>query len=159
VKLNNLLLVGFVFVVLLVASNGREDSAADVKPVSKSPITFSGGGGGGGGGGGSSVMTATLKVYSDASTASEISNADWGSLSTGESKTLTVYLVSNVDLSVSVRAVNPVPYDLFLFADFSGDNIVLMADVVSAFSFTLSVHPDMTGISDFNFVVEFVGVS
>jgi hypothetical protein len=152
---NSFVLVGVCVFLLLVFSKGREDSV-DVKPVSKSAITFSGGGGGGG----SSEVAASLKVYSDASVSSELSNLDWGSLSPGENRTFTVYLVSNVDLSsVSVRALNAVPEDLFVFADFTGDNIALKANVAAPFSFTLSIHSDLVGISAFSFDVNFVGVS
>jgi hypothetical protein len=101
-----------------------------------------------------------LKVYSDASAASELSSIDWGVLSPGENKTFTVYLVSNVDLNtVTVRAVDPVPAELFVFADFTGDSIFLKANIAAPFNFTLSVHPDIENITAFSFVIDFVGVS
>lgn len=108
-----------------------------------------------------SVKAIGVGVYSDENCTSEVSFIDWGMLEPGSSENVTVYIRNegNSVASLSMETSNWSPSNasnyITLSWDYEGQNIDI--DDVIKVTFTLSVSPDISGITSFSFDIVVMG--
>jgi hypothetical protein len=96
-----------------------------------------------------------IKVYSDANGTSPIKAVDWGNITSGQTTTQTVYLMSNVECGVVESSwVNLNPQSLNEYACFNSSTPHLVKNQVSELVFMLTIYPNCTGITQFEFTIQ-----
>ena len=98
--------------------------------------------------------TADLRLYSDSACTQILASIDWGAISPGGTVTRKIYIknvgTGNVTLSMLVTNWSPANANGPLRVTWNGEGLVLGADRVSDATLTLSVSPDISGISSFD---------
>lgn len=107
------------------------------------------------------VKAVGVGVYSDSSCTIPISYIDWGFLEPGSSKQYTIYVKNEgnvpIKLSMEVGNWNPPSASNYLTLSWNRQNQVLgPGDSVSA-DLTLSVSPNISGITSFSFDIIIIG--
>lgn len=107
------------------------------------------------------VKAVDVGVYSDSSYTIPISYIDWGFLEPGSSKQSTIYVKNEgnvpIKLSMEVGNWNPPSASNYLTLSWNRQNQVLgPGDSVSA-DLTLSVSPNISGITSFSFDIIIIG--
>jgi hypothetical protein len=94
-------------------------------------------------------------IYWDQACTNRTLSLDWGSIEAGSNKTLTIYIKNeaNSEVSVWLGAANWTPSAsldyISLNWNYSGQ--ILKADEVIPLELTLTVYPNISGITGFNF--------
>ena len=102
-----------------------------------------------------------LQVYSDAGCNTPLTSLSWGTLEPGGSQNLVCYIRNegNVAMTLSMYTENwsPANAENYLTLSWNYDSNPIDVDVVVQVTLTLSVSPDITGITTFGFDVSIVG--
>lgn len=127
----------------------------NLQPLSSTPDPTAKPAGSYGGGGTATIKTSSpeLSIYSDESEMSPVTSIDWGALSPNQTKTVSIYLLSDSDYShVTASRSNLDPASIKDFTDFQYSNsISLAANQLKQFNLTLRIHPDIANITAFSF--------
>jgi len=108
------------------------------------------------------IETVGIRVYSDSSCSKAVNFVRWGTLEPGSKKNFTVYVRNEVDYAVSLFMFPDdwYPFDasnyISLDWDYAGQT-VNPQEVIQT-TLTLSISPDIEGITNFNFDIV-MGVS
>ncbi len=96
-------------------------------------------------------------VYSDQTCTSKVSNFDWGTLSPGTSKSITVYVRNEGGVSITLQKqmlnVNPVNLGSYLTVDWDYNGQMLAAGQILRVTLVLRVSSQIVGINNFGFDV------
>ena len=102
-----------------------------------------------------------LGVYSDAGCTTPLASLSWGTLQPGGSQNVVCYIKNEgntpTTLSMSTSDWSPTSAETYLNLNWNYDSNPLDVDVVIQITFTLTVSPDITGVTDFSFNVNIVG--
>lgn len=102
-----------------------------------------------------------LGVYLDASCTTPMTSLSWGTLQPGGSQNVVCYIKNEgntpTTLSMSTSDWSPTSAETYLNLNWNYDSNPLDVDVVIQITFTLTVSPDITGVTDFSFNVNIVG--
>jgi len=107
------------------------------------------------------VPTAELGVYWDAGFSQEVSAIEWGVLSPGQSKQVTVYVRNegNVDLVLSMATSNwsPSIASSYITLNWNRQGYTLNSGSHVQAVFTLTVSSDVAGVESFSFDITISG--
>lgn len=107
------------------------------------------------------VKAIGVQVFFDEACTNETNRINWGYLSPGETKTVTVYIRNNgtvpMILSHMVQSWNPVDAENYITFSWDGDNKIVNAGQVVEFNLSLSVAENITGIESFSFELVIIG--
>lgn len=96
-------------------------------------------------------------IYAGPDTTIVVSEVNWGNLTPGEVKNITVYMRNEgtipVTLSMVTESWDPPSAEIFISLAWDYDGRELAVDAIIPVVFTLTVSPDVTGIYDFTFNV------
>lgn len=107
------------------------------------------------------VKAVGVGVFWDANCTNTTASINWGTLEPGENKTVTLYIknTSNVPVNVTMVTENWQPSNtsdyIFLTWDCEGKHLAV--DEVTPAILTLSVSPDIHGITSFSFDIRIIG--
>jgi hypothetical protein len=105
--------------------------------------------------------TAGLGVYSNSQCTTALSALSWGTLTNGENKTTTVYIKNegNSPATLSLETSNwyPTSASTYLTLSWNYNNQPINPSQVVQVTLTLSVSPNIQGITNFSFDVTIVG--
>jgi hypothetical protein len=108
-----------------------------------------------------SVPTAGLGVYWDIGFSQEVTVIDWGVLSPGQSKQVTVYIRNegNVDLVLNMTTSNWSPSSAasYITLDWNREGYPLSSGATVQAVFTLSVSSDISGVENFSLDITISG--
>ena len=112
---------------------------------------------------GSIQTTAGIGVYSDSGCTSPQTSLSWGTLEPGGSQNVVCYIKNegNTQTTLTMYASNwsPASAENYLTLNWNYDSNPIDIDVVVQITFTLTVSPDITGITTFSFDITIVGTS
>ncbi len=104
-----------------------------------------------------------LGVYSDAGCTTPLTTLSWGTLQPGGSQNLVCYFRNegNMPVTLTMQTSNwsPAGADTYLGLSWNYDSTLIDVDVVVQITFTLTVSPDIEGITTFGFDITVVGSS
>ena len=107
------------------------------------------------------VTAINVGVYSDSACTNELTTIDWGTISPGNSETITIYLknTGNARITLSMTATNwtPVNADGPIELTWDKENANLNPNQETAATLMLSVSESITGITNFSFNVVLTG--
>jgi len=107
------------------------------------------------------MITIGVGAYWDITTTKVCDIIDWGSLSPGQSKTITVYLKNTgkapITGSFNLRGWNPPEAANYLSLEWDFGGGPLLPSRIRKISFTLTVSPDIHDITDFRFTIVVTG--
>ena len=102
-----------------------------------------------------------IGVYWDNSRTSRVTEINWGLLEPGDKKSFTIYISNegNVPLSLSISTSNWNPSSAANYLTLTWSNVgqTINAGIVAQLTLTLTVNPNVSGISSFNFDIIAVG--
>ncbi len=103
------------------------------------------------------IVSLNIAVYSDSACTVKLSSIDWGSLSPGQTKTVTCYVKSmstvNSTLSLSTGSWNPSSTSTYVTLSWDHAGYKIKPNEVLTVIFTLTVSQSITGISTFSFTI------
>jgi hypothetical protein len=107
--------------------------------------------------------TAGIGVYSDSQCTSQLTSLSWGTLEPGGSQNVVCYIKnegsSATTLSMYALNWNPASAGDYLILNWNYDSSIIDPDAVVQITFTLTVSPDIEGITTFSFDITIVGTS
>ncbi|MHC3130116.1 MAG: hypothetical protein IBV52_08600 [Candidatus Bathyarchaeota archaeon] len=107
--------------------------------------------------------TVGLGVYSDSGCTTPQTSLSWGTLEPGGSQNVVCYIKNegNTPTTLTMYASNwsPASAENYLTLNWNYDSNPIDIDVVVQITFTLTVSPDITGITTFSFDITIVGTS
>jgi len=107
------------------------------------------------------IASAGLGVYSESQCVNNVSSINWGTLSPGQSKSVTVYVknTGNVKLTLGMTTENwsPQGASAYLVCGWNYTGQQIQPSQVVAVAFTLTVSSSIQGISSFSFDVRITG--
>jgi hypothetical protein len=105
--------------------------------------------------------TLGIGVYSDPQCNSELTTASWGTLQPGESQNIICYIKnegnSPITLSLETSNWSPESATNYLSFDWNYNDQPIAVDATVQIMLTLSVAPNIEGITDFSFDITIVG--
>jgi len=103
------------------------------------------------------ITSVPLGVYWDAACTSPVSSINWGNLTVGGTKTVTMYVrnLGNESCYLSVAAVNWQASNTSNVAGFSSENPKIGAGQAAKVDPTLTIFPNASGVESFSFDVAF----
>jgi hypothetical protein len=108
-----------------------------------------------------SVTAINVGVYSDSACTNELTTLDWGTISPGNSETITIYLKNTgnarITLTMTTTDWTPVNADGPIELIWDKENANLDPDQETAATLTLSVSESIDGITNFSFNVVITG--
>jgi hypothetical protein len=103
------------------------------------------------------IVAVNLGIYSDQACTTVLSTIDWGSLTPGQTKTVTCYLKStstvNSTLSMSTGSWNPSSTSSYITLSWNREAYKIKPSEIVSATLTLTVSPSITGISSFSFTI------
>ena len=103
------------------------------------------------------VVVVNIEIYSDQTCTVKLSSIDWGSLTPGQSKSVTCYLKStstvNSTLSMSTGSWNPTSASSYISLSWNREGYKIKPAEVVSTTLTLTVSQSITGISSFSFTI------
>jgi hypothetical protein len=107
------------------------------------------------------VTAINVGVYSDSTCTNELTSIDWGTISPGNSKDITIYLknTGNAQITLSMTTTNwtPVSADGPVTLLWDKENAKLNPDQVATATLTLSISESINGIINFSFDIVITG--
>ena len=107
--------------------------------------------------------TVGIGVYSDSQCNNPLTSMSWGTLEPGGSQNVVCYIKNegNTPTTLTMYASNwsPASAENYLTLNWNYDSNPIDIDVVVQITFTLTVSPDITGITTFSFDITIVGSS
>ena len=107
--------------------------------------------------------TANIGIYSNAACTTSLTSLSWGTLEAGENKNLQCYIKNEGDmpltLSLQTSDWTPTEAENYIDLTWNYDSNPIAEGSVIQITFTLSVSPDIGGITDFGFDITIVGTS
>ena len=107
--------------------------------------------------------TVGIGVYSDSQCNNPLSSMAWGTLEPGGSQNVVCYIKNEgsaaLTLSIYASNWNPASAENYLTLNWNYDSNPINPDAVVQITFTLTVSPDITGITTFSFDITIVGSS
>jgi hypothetical protein len=107
-----------------------------------------------------SVNAIGVGIYWDSACANPVSSISWGSIDPGSNVNKTVYIknegTTNVGLSMSASNWSPTNASNYMALSWDYNGQPLSANSVLEVKLTLSVSPDVTGITNFSFDITIV---
>ena len=101
------------------------------------------------------VKTIGVSVYWDASCTNATSSIDWSTLAPNTSRSIFLYIKNNgtapLRLSMSTSAWSPSNASSYLPLSWNCTNAIVNVNAVTCANLTLSVSPNIAGISSFSF--------
>ena len=108
------------------------------------------------------VKTVGVEVYWDSALTQPVTEIDWGYLEPGENKTVRIYIksISNVPSMLAMRTENwqPPEAEGYIGLSWSYNGIVLNPNDVLPVDLTLSVSPEISGVTNFSFDIVITAV-
>ena len=107
------------------------------------------------------ITTYGLGVYSNSQGSTVLSSVEWGALEPGASQDIVCYIKNEgsdptiISMQTSDWSPSTASTYLTLSWDYSGQAI--NPDAIVPITLTLSVSPDVTGITDFSFQISIIG--
>lgn len=107
------------------------------------------------------VKAVNIAVYWDSDCTNATSTINWGMLSSGETKNVTIYLRNegNVALTLNLTTQNWIPVNApnYIGLVWNREGQTIHADSVITATLTLSISPSIIGIADFSFEIIIAG--
>jgi len=105
--------------------------------------------------------TVDIGVYSDSQCTTQLTSMTWGTLEPGANQNVVCYIKNegNTAMTLSMYASNwsPASAENYLTLNWNYDSTPIDPDEVVQITFTLTVSPDITGITTFGFDITIVG--
>jgi hypothetical protein len=109
------------------------------------------------------IQTTGVKAYSDVTCTTPASNVAWGTLTPGISRTNIIYIKnegsSPLTLSLDTTNWNPTNAPNYITLNWNYDGRAIAPNFVTQIVLTLSVSPNISGISSFNFEIVIGGTA
>ena len=103
------------------------------------------------------IVSVSIGIYSDQACTTPLSTIDWGTLSPGQTKTVTCYIksTSTIDSTLSMATGNwsPSSGSSYITCSWNRAGYKITAGEVVSATFTLTVSQSITGISSFSFTI------
>ena len=107
------------------------------------------------------VETIGVEAYWDSDCTSEVSLVDWGMIEPGDSKNVTIYLKNEgnttITLSLDTKNWDPPEASSYISLDWSYTGEQIDPDDVIQVVLTLTLSPDISGITSFSFTIAISG--
>jgi hypothetical protein len=106
------------------------------------------------------IKSAKVKIYSDETKTVPVTSIDWGIVSPGETKSVTIYVFNdgNIPLNMSYTVDNWVPTNATVFLSCTVSMpAVIQARSHSQLTITLNVSADIVDIVEFQYQITIIG--
>ena len=107
------------------------------------------------------VKTSGVNVYWNLACTNETTNINWGSLNPNTTKSYTIYVKNNgtvpVTLSMTTNTWSPANAASYITLSWDCNGIVLNQNSVTPAYLTLTVSPNISGITSFSFDITITG--
>jgi len=107
------------------------------------------------------IKTVGVGVYEDVDFTVSVTQIDWGVLEPGATKNFTAYLrnESNVPISLNMTTQNwnPPEAEQFISVSWDQEGKTLQTNQVVSVTFSLSVSPNVSGVTSFSFEIVITG--
>ena len=108
------------------------------------------------------LKTVGVQAYSS-SNRTILESIDWGKIGVGETKNVTAYIhnTGNTNATITVTTTNYQPATLINYSSFHCplNNTILRSDQIVETVFTLHIHHNVTGVTDFTFIIIVTGTA